>query len=91
MPPVDSPLPVLVSSLAAVRSSPLTDLVTGVAAGVAPAVRSVSFWGAVVLPFTYLPLLAADVAMTNPAWFVGLLAVNALAAVLGHSHHDPTA
>ncbi len=68
----------------------------GRAAGVATdAVRSVlrnlriaSFWAAIVLPITYLPLLAGGLAGGDALLFAALVAINAGAFVLGHDH-DP--
>lgn len=51
-------------------------------------VRLAAFWLATFLPFSYLPLLATGVAGEHPFGFVGLLAANALAFVLGHSYKD---
>ncbi|MDQ2054737.1 hypothetical protein [Halobellus sp. H-GB7] len=50
-------------------------------------VRFVSFWAAVALPFLYLPLLAGGLEGSEPNAFVALLAVNAVALVVGHSYH----
>ncbi|MFB6166085.1 MAG: hypothetical protein ABEJ31_13065 [Haloarculaceae archaeon] len=50
-------------------------------------VSQVAFWAAIVLPFLHVPLLLTGV--TDPSAqlaFVGLLALNVVAAVLGQSH-----
>lgn len=50
-------------------------------------VRIVAFWVAVTLPFLYLPLLVTglnDTATTTA--FLALLAVNAVALLVGHPH-----
>lgn len=54
---------------------------------VATPIQAVAFWVAVVLPFLYVPLLAAglDTAGTMNAFF-GLLAANAVALLVGHPH-----
>ncbi|AUV83191.1 hypothetical protein C2R22_17345 [Salinigranum rubrum] len=49
-------------------------------------VRAVAFWFAVLLPLTYLPLLATGVAANHPLGFAALLCSNAAAFVLGHTH-----
>jgi hypothetical protein len=55
----------------------------------ATAVRRVSFWAAVVLPFLHLPLLLSGIdTSVEVVVFISLLVVNALALVVGHSS-DP--
>lgn len=58
-------------------------------------VRKGSFWLAVVLPFVHLPLLASGLGSADGAGvFLVLLALNALALVVGHGHgpgHDESA
>lgn len=51
-------------------------------------VRAASFWTAIVLPVTYLPLLAGGLSGVEALLFVALVAVNAGAFVLGHDY-DP--
>jgi len=50
--------------------------------------RIASFWAAIVLPVTYLPLLAGGLTSSEALLFAALVAVNAGAFVLGHDH-DP--
>ena len=50
--------------------------------------RIASFWAAIVLPITYLPLLAGGLAGGEAVPFAALVALNAGAFVLGHDH-DP--
>ncbi len=58
---------------------------TGLKTGVA----GLAFWSAIVLPFLYLPLLAYGLRSSSIAGaFVGLLALNVAAAVIGHRYHD---
>jgi hypothetical protein len=52
------------------------------------AVRAAAFWAAIVLPIGYPFLLSAGLDGTNGLYFVGLLAVNALALRIGHDY-DP--
>jgi hypothetical protein len=50
-------------------------------------VQRVAFWTAIVLPFLYLPLLAGGLSSASVTLaFLGLLALNALAVVVGHPH-----
>jgi len=50
--------------------------------------RVAGFWAAIVLPVTYLPLLAGGLGGTEALVFVALVALNAGAFVVGHDH-DP--
>ncbi|MFC7173483.1 hypothetical protein ACFQL0_09190 [Haloplanus litoreus] len=52
-------------------------------------VRFVAFWLAVLLPLTYLPLLATGVMTGHLAAFAGLFGLNAVAFVVGHSYNQP--
>lgn len=52
-------------------------------------VRVLAFWAAVALPFLYVPLLMTG--LENPATtaaFLALLACNAVALLVGHSHRS---
>jgi ABC-type Fe3+-siderophore transport system permease subunit len=50
-------------------------------------VRAAAFWLAVVLPFAYLPLLAGGFGGESELLtFVGLVAANAVALLVGHDH-----
>jgi hypothetical protein len=53
---------------------------------VAAPLRFVGFWAAIALPFLYLPLLLGGLTGGELLVFGALLATNALALVLGHSH-----
>lgn len=46
-------------------------------------VRGIAFWTAILLPFTYVPLLLGDPPETL---FGTLLALNVVALVVGHGH-----
>ncbi|MBB6645494.1 hypothetical protein H5V44_04145 [Halobellus sp. MBLA0160] len=48
--------------------------------------RAASFWAAIVLPVTYLPLLAGGLGGAEALLFVSLVVVNAGAFVLGHEY-----
>jgi hypothetical protein len=52
---------------------------------VAP-LRALSFWTAVLLPLAYLPLLADGLAGGEASVLFALVAVNAVALLLGHEH-----
>jgi Cu/Ag efflux pump CusA len=53
--------------------------------------RVASFWAAIVLPVTYLPLLAGGLTGGEALLFAALIAVNAGAFVLGHDHNPADA
>jgi hypothetical protein len=56
---------------------------------VAAPIRFVAFWVAALLPLTYPPLLASGVIAGHQVTFVGVLCLNAVAFVVGHSHNSP--
>jgi hypothetical protein len=58
---------------------------------IARSLRGVSFWAAILLPITYLPLLSGGLAGSEALLFVALIAVNAGAFVLGHDYEPTTA
>lgn len=49
-------------------------------------VRFVAFWAAVALPFLYFPLLHGGLQDNQTTIFVGLLALNFVAVLLGHDY-----
>lgn len=54
-------------------------------------IRALAFWAAIVLPFTYLPLLTAGLESASMVLvFVCLVAVNVGALVLGHPYGRDT-
>ncbi len=53
--------------------------------------RAASFWAAIVLPFTYLPLLTGGLTGGEPLLFAALVAANALAFVVGHGYEPAEA
>ena len=53
---------------------------------VAAPLRFVGFWLAVALPFLYLPLLVGGLSGGQTQVFVGLLGLNVLALLVGHSY-----
>ena len=53
-------------------------------------IQAVAFWLAVVLPFVHLSLLATGLtSRTATIVFVGLLVLNVVAVVAGHSYEPP--
>ena len=50
-------------------------------------IRALSFWSAIVLPFFHLPLLVVGLdTPTQSVVFLGLLALNIVTLVIGHSY-----
>lgn len=64
----------------------LAGAVTGLGAHAASSVRTAAFWVAVVLPFVVLATLTTGHAAEYPAGVIAVVAVNAVAAVVGHNH-----
>lgn len=60
--------------------------VTGLGAHAASSVRTAAFWVAVVLPFVVLLALSTGYAAASPVGVIALVALNAVAAVVGHNH-----
>jgi hypothetical protein len=55
--------------------------------GLVSAVRAGAFWGAVALPFVYLPVLATGPdSRSEQLFLVSLLSLNLVLLILGHSH-----
>lgn len=59
------------------------------ASGLSASVRAVAFWLAVLLPPSYIPLLATGFVVEHALAFAGLLVVNALGLVVGSGHRTP--
>ncbi len=54
------------------------------------AVESIAFWIAVIIPFTYLPILAMDAFLPmKPLIFISLFGTNIIALLAGHNY-NPT-
>jgi len=53
--------------------------------------KAASFWAAIVLPFTYVPLLADGLTGGEPLLFAALVVANALAFVAGHGYEPADA
>ena len=51
-------------------------------------VQFVAFWLAALLPLAYVPLFATE-SLADPVTFAGILAVNVVAVVCGHSYNQP--
>lgn len=54
--------------------------------GAVAAVRRLAFWGAVVLPLVYLPILSTPVTDRQFVVLAGLVAVNVLCLFVGHDY-----
>lgn len=55
---------------------------------VRPLFQATAFWSAVAMPFLYIPLLFGGLTGGEAPAFVGLVAANGLALVLGHGHRQ---
>ena len=65
----------------------LRDIVSLPTAGLVSAVRAGAFWGAVGLPFVYLPMLAVGLdSYSEQLLFVSVLSLNVILLIVGHSH-----
>jgi hypothetical protein len=70
------------------EARPLADsVVVNPLAAVLTPIRILGFWTAVALPFLYLPLLVVGIESASRATaFLGLLALDVLALLIGRSH-----
>jgi len=67
--------------------SVLRDVVSLPAVGFVSAVRAGAFWGAVALPFVYLPMLAVGPdTRSEQLLFISLLSLNVVLLIVGHSY-----
>jgi hypothetical protein len=55
---------------------------------VRPLFQATAFWSAIAMPFLYIPLLLGGLTGGEAPAFVGLIAANGLALVLGHGHRQ---
>lgn len=72
------------------RALPVTDAQALRTVAVRP-VRTAAFWAAVCIPATYPALMYGGLNGHELSLLVGLLAVNALALVVGKDHHPDAA
>ncbi len=79
------------STLSRVRGSELPRSAVAFAASMLGPVRAAAFWAAVGLPLTYLPMVATGAVWNRPIVFCALLALNAVAFLVGHDHDPGTA
>jgi len=79
------------STLSRVRGSELPRSAISFAASMLGPVRTAAFWSAVALPLTYLPMVATGAVWDLPVVFCALLALNAVAFLVGHGHDPDTA
>jgi hypothetical protein len=54
-------------------------------------VRAAAFWTAITLPLVYVPMLATGAIGEHPVALLALIALNAVAFVVGHEHNQPDA
>lgn len=73
----------------AAESLPVPTALRRAASLAARSVQFVAFWLATLLPFVYLPLLATGLVSTHRLAFGGLIGLNAVAFVVGHSYNTP--
>jgi len=51
--------------------------------------QAVAFWGAIVLPFVYLPMLALGLqTIERQLLFTSLVALNVVLVIVGHHHRQ---
>lgn len=74
------------STMSPPTSNTLPEVRKQVSAVLARSVEAVAFWLAVALPFLYLPLMLNGFTGQEAIAFAALLAVNAVALVVGHDH-----
>ncbi|NHX37076.1 MULTISPECIES: hypothetical protein [Halolamina] len=79
------------STLSRVRGSELPRSAVSFAASMLGPVRAAAFWSAVALPLTYVPMVATGAMWDLPVVFSVLLALNAVAFLVGHGHDPETA
>ena len=52
-------------------------------------IKALAFWGAVVLPFFYIPMLLTGLeTTTNQLLFVAFVTLNVMLLIVGHSHRS---
>lgn len=78
------------STSAPVGADTLPSPVATLAATVLTPVRAAAFWTAVALPLVALPLVATGAVWDRPLAFCFLIALNAVAFLVGHGY-DPDA
>ena len=60
-----------------------------VAPGIAAPIRKLGFWGAIVFPILYVPMLATGLSTSlEIGFFLALIAVNIAALYVGHAYAD---
>jgi hypothetical protein len=63
------------------------DVVTSPSIGLVSAVQAGAFWGAILLPFSYLPLLAVGLdSLDRQLLFALLVSLNIILLIAGHSY-----
>lgn len=64
------------------------DAVSWPSLGVISVIQAGAFWGAIMLPFVYLPVLFVGLEdnLARQLLFASLLALNVILLIVGHSH-----
>jgi len=63
------------------------DTVSSPSVGLVLLVQASAFWGAVLLPFVYVPLLVVGLdALDRQLLFAALVSLNVILLVIGHAH-----
>lgn len=74
------------STMSPPESPTFPEVRTQVSRALARSVEAVAFWLAIALPFLYFPLVLNGFTDQEAVAFAVLLAVNAVALVVGHDH-----
>ena len=65
------------------------DAVSSPSVGLVSVVQASAFWGAILLPFVYVPLLVVGLdALDRQLLFAALVSLNVILLVIGHTHRD---
>lgn len=75
------------STMSPPESPTFPEVRTQVSRVLARSVEAVAFWLAIALPFLYFPLVLNGFTGQEAVAFAALLAVNAVALVVGHDHN----
>jgi hypothetical protein len=65
------------------------DTVTSPGVGLISVLQAGAFWGAVLLPFVYLPLVFVGLdSLQRQLLFASLVSLNIILLIVGHTHRD---
>lgn len=70
------------------QNSPLSTTPRMIGSTVRNGIQSLGFWAAVLIPFTYLPVLSGMIGESSPETFAGLFVLNILCLLIGQGY-DP--